>query len=58
LVDLLGLVLQRFMANNLQQLMEFGQTAPQVRLVRFPSHLEVASVVACAVEGKTETLNL
>src|SRR5215510_6854035 len=42
------------MANNLQQLMEFGQTAPQARLVRSPSHLAVPSVVACAVEGKTE----
>jgi hypothetical protein len=54
LIDLLGLVFQRFMSNDLQQLMEFCQTAPQARLVRSPSHLEVSSVVACAVEGKTE----
>ena len=53
-MDLLGLVFQRFMAQDLQQLMAFCQTAPHACLVRSPSHLEVASVVAGAVEGKTE----
>ena len=54
LIDLLGLVFQRCMSHDLQQLMASCQTAPQARLVRSPSHLEVSSVVACAVEGKTE----
>src|SRR5262245_30442377 len=52
LVDLLGLLLQRFMSNDLQQLMEFCQTASQTRLVGSPSHLEVPLAVARAVQGK------
>src|SRR5262245_10419879 len=42
------------MANDLQQLMEFRQTAPQARLVGSPSHLEVPSAVARAVEGQAQ----
>src|SRR5215467_11954578 len=53
-MDLLGLVFQWFMANDLQQLMEFRQTAPQARLVGSPSHLEVPSAVARAVEGQDQ----
>ena len=34
--------------------MEFGQTALQSGLVGFPSHLEIATVVACTVVGKTQ----
>ncbi len=53
LVDLLGLLLQRCMSNDLQQLMEFRQTASQARRVCSPSHLEVPLAVARAVKGKT-----
>jgi hypothetical protein len=54
LIDLLGLVFQGFMSNDLQQLMEFRQTAPQARLVGSPSHLEAPSEVARTVEGQAQ----
>jgi hypothetical protein len=44
LVDLLGLLFQRFMSNDLQQLMEFRQATLQARLVGPPSHLEVSHI--------------
>jgi hypothetical protein len=54
LVDLLGLLFQRLMAKDLQQLMEFRPATPQARLVGPPSHLEVALAVARAVEGQAQ----
>src|SRR5262249_27305821 len=55
LVALLGLLLQRCMAHDLQQLMEFCQPASQARLVGSPSHLAVPLAVAPAVQGKAQT---
>ena len=42
------------MAHDLQQLMEFRQTASQTRLVGSLSHLEVPLAVARAVKGKAQ----
>jgi hypothetical protein len=49
LSDLLGLGCQRF---DLQSLRDFCQTAPQPGFVGFPSHLEIAALVAPAVAGE------
>jgi hypothetical protein len=54
LIEPHDLVFKRFMPSDLQQLLEFGQTALYARLDRFPSHLDIAPVVTGAVQGKAE----
>jgi hypothetical protein len=54
LVELGDLCFERFVSNTLQQLMKVRQTAPQARLVGFPSHLEMALVVVRKVVGQAQ----
>ena len=54
LIELGDLGFERLVSKTLQQLMHLRQTAPQARLVGFPSHLEMSLVVTRAVVGEAE----
>jgi hypothetical protein len=54
LVELGDLCFERFVPHTPQQLMKVRQTAPQARLVSFPSHLEMSLVVVRAVVGQAQ----
>jgi hypothetical protein len=54
LVDLRDLVFERFMPQELHQLLALAQTALEARLGRLPAHLAIPLVVAGAVQGEAE----